>query len=351
MLDFETICREFRGLVDRRRDLITFLGTAFAAMSLFLENVFDGKLPPSLAILQQNVFAFYAFVLMFISLILALRFARLHGGMVMNGMMFAQLMTQQEFTKKGDPHRASRHNHTGVSYLQYLMVALIAAFSLFVLTSAFQVWPLFGLMASASLFLLLVGYYFWARAQAISFAWQKIRTSTCGPVDENTWRDHISESLHQSNQGLLSELAFAGLMVFSCFGAISGMGKIEASQLDVGKESVILFGPTLYAGLMLLVCVLESLMYIRLRTAIGQFSLLLDPTDRPFRLFKLTDSFLGYLILVFLACISLHVFLNTFSSLRALGQSNIMVIDGGLFVALIALQQWNLYLAGRKAGH
>ena len=36
MIDFTTVTREFRSLVDRRRELQTFLGSGFAAMSLIL---------------------------------------------------------------------------------------------------------------------------------------------------------------------------------------------------------------------------------------------------------------------------------------------------------------------------
>src|ERR1700730_14430327 len=106
MIDFTTVSREFRGLVERRRELFTFLGSVFAAMGLFLQNTLQGGLPASLGQIQQHVFAFYALMLMVLSLILALRMATLHGGMVLNGILYARLMQEQDFTRKGNPLRA-----------------------------------------------------------------------------------------------------------------------------------------------------------------------------------------------------------------------------------------------------
>src|SRR3954466_7750944 len=131
MIDFTTVTREFRSLVDRRRDLQTFLGSGFAAMSVFLGNVLEGKMPPTLRSVQEHVFAFYAFVLLVLTLILSLRLARLHGGMVLNGVLYARLM--QASDGRGDPVRAARHNVLGVSFLQFVLVDLIAGFAAVIL--------------------------------------------------------------------------------------------------------------------------------------------------------------------------------------------------------------------------
>src|SRR6516225_8102328 len=88
MIEFSPVTHEFRSLVERRRELSTFLGSAFAALGLFLHNSLQGGLPDSLKAIQQHLFADYAFALMVISLILALRMAKLHGGMVLNGILY-----------------------------------------------------------------------------------------------------------------------------------------------------------------------------------------------------------------------------------------------------------------------
>ena len=140
MIDFTTVSREFRSLVDRRRDLQTFLGSGFAAMSVFLGNVLEGKMPPTLRSVQEHVFAFYALVLLVLSLILSLRLARLHGGMVLNGVLYARLI--QASGGHGDPRRAARHNLLGVSFLQFVLVDLIAGFSMAVLMLSLDQKPL-----------------------------------------------------------------------------------------------------------------------------------------------------------------------------------------------------------------
>ena len=60
MIDFTTVTREFRSLVHRRRMLMTFLGSVFAATGVFLHNVLRGNLPRDLQPIQRYIFAFYA---------------------------------------------------------------------------------------------------------------------------------------------------------------------------------------------------------------------------------------------------------------------------------------------------
>ena len=129
MIDFQTVTKEFRSLITRRQELITFLGSVFAASGVFLENTLQGSLPESLANIKEHIFFVYAMMLVVPSLILALRMARLHAGMTLNGMLYAKLMEDQTFTKKGNVEKASRHNVVGVSYIQFLLADFLAAFS------------------------------------------------------------------------------------------------------------------------------------------------------------------------------------------------------------------------------
>ena len=79
MIDFQTVTKEFRSLIARRQELITFLGSVFAASGVFLENTLQGSLPESLSSIEEHIFFFYAVMIMVPSLILALRMARLHA--------------------------------------------------------------------------------------------------------------------------------------------------------------------------------------------------------------------------------------------------------------------------------
>ena len=344
MIDFTTVTREFRSLVDRRRDIQTFLGSGFAAMSVFLANVLEGKLPPTLRALQEHVFAFYAFVLLVLSLILSLRLARLHGGMVLNGVLYARLMQVSE--GRGDPERAARHNVLGVSFLQFVLVDLIAGYSAVILLLSLNQQLPIALAGGAAVFVLWMLLYFRFHRNAGRFAREMARTAEVGPVPPGEWREHVSLSLAQANHGLITEIAFAGLMVFSGFGALSSLGKIEADRTDLTPEFVKAQGPLWFAGLMAVTCLFELVISLRIRVAIGRFSLQLDPTDRPFRPLRLTDSLLGYLLLAFLFAVSLHVLL-----LQIVGDVKleaIVGIDVVAFVVAVLVEQVTLVLAGRK---
>src|SRR5512145_3375984 len=129
MIDYTSVSREFRSLVSRRRELQTFLGSVFAALGIFLQNLLQGNLPSALDSIQAHGFAFYATLLLIPSLVVALRMAKLHGGLMINGILYARLMQEQNFTRKGDPQRSARLNVFGVSFLQFILVNLIAGFA------------------------------------------------------------------------------------------------------------------------------------------------------------------------------------------------------------------------------
>jgi hypothetical protein len=349
MIDFTTVTREFRSLVDRRRELQTFLGSGFAAMSLVLVNVLQGKLPPSLRAIQEHLFAFYALVLMVLSLILALRMARLHGGMVLNGVLYAKLMQGQDFTRKPDVERAGRHNLLGVSFVQFVLVDLIAAFSAAILAASLGRSLAVAIGVGAAVFVIWTLVYFRFHGKAARFAREKIAAEPEGVVRIEEWREHVSLSMQQANHGLIGEIAFAGLIVFSCFGAMSSLGKIEAQGTDLAVEMVRERGPVWFAGLMVVVCLFELLIYLRVRVAIGRFSLQLDPTDRPFRPLRLTDSLLGYMLLAFLFAVSLHVLLVQLLPDTELKTSIALGIDAAAFAVAVVAEQITLVIAGRKA--
>ena len=130
MIEFTAVSREIRSLVARRRELLTFLGSVFAALGIFLQNTLHGELPRSLLGLEEHVFATYAFMLMVPSLIMALRLARMHGGMVINGILFARLSQEHsETAKPGAEENAARLNLFGLSFLMFLLASFLAAFS------------------------------------------------------------------------------------------------------------------------------------------------------------------------------------------------------------------------------
>ena len=307
MFDFTTVCREFRGLVERRREVFMFLGTAFAALGLFLQNALQGGLPPSMAAISDHLFAFYAAVLMILSLILSLRMAKLHSGIVINGIFFAHLMQKQNFTGKPNIERSGRHNFFSVSFLQFVLVNLISAFSTTILLFSLHVMPTIALLSGAGIFLLWLLLYLYFHMTGKRYAIQRITGDESPTPTHEEWEDHISQCLQQSTQALLAEVAFAGLMVFSAFEALSGLGQIKAGKLEFAAEDVLLFGPIAFTIFMVTVCTFQLVIYIRTYVAIGKFCLSLDPNDRPYRPLQLSDSFLGYVTLAALFAVSFHM--------------------------------------------
>jgi hypothetical protein len=200
--------------------------------------------------------------------------------------------------------------------------------------------------AGEAVFVLWLLLYWMFHHKAARFALEKAHTDQVGPVPTHDWREHVSLSLSQANHGLITEIAFAGLMVFSGFGALSSLGKIEADNTDLASEFVKANGALWFTGMMIVTCLLELIIYLRVRVAIGRFSLQLDPTDRPFRPLRLTDSLLGYMLLAFLFAVSLHVFLVQFELGKRL--ELILAIDAAAFGAAVLVEQATLVVEGRR---
>src|SRR5579885_1819221 len=132
MIEFTAVSREIRSVLSRRRELLTFLGSVFAALGIFLQNLLGGSLPESLKSLERHTFAAYALLLLVPALLLALRLAKLNAGMTLNGILYARLMQEQGFTDKAGPdatRRAGRVNVFGVSFLMFVLADLLAGFA------------------------------------------------------------------------------------------------------------------------------------------------------------------------------------------------------------------------------
>jgi hypothetical protein len=348
MIDFTTVTREFRSLVHRRRHLLTFLGSTFAGTGIFLQNVLHGGLPASMKGIGSHIFAYYTVFLLVPSLVLALRMAKLHAGMVLNGILYSRLMQEQTFTRPGDPRRAARHNFLSVAFLQFLLTDLIAGFSAAILGLAVAL-PLGGAVAlGVGVFLACMALYFRFHHQAVAFAFRKIETDTCGPFDQPAWREHVSTSLEDANTSMLADLGFVGLMVFSVFEKLSGLNEIKLEHSDLASADVQRYGPLVFASLLLVTCVIGLFVHLRVRVAIGMFSIQLDPTDRPFRPLRLTDSLLGYLLLAFLFAVSVHVLLLVLLPELETAMPVLLGMDAGALILAVLIEQATLVIAGRR---
>jgi hypothetical protein len=346
MIEFPTVTKEIRSLISRRQELNTFLGSVFVATGIFLQNGLGGNLPSSLADIEVHLFGFYAVMLMVPSLILALRIARLHGGMVLNGVLYARLMQDQDFTTKGNVERAAAHNVFGVSFLQFLLADFIAAFSASVMALSLGGPGRAALSAGAAVFLVWLALYFQFHRRSVSIARRMIATEACGSASREDWEAHVSASLHDANHELIGIIGFVGLITFSVFEVISGLGQIKTNHLPVLQANHIrLYGPGAYTLLMLVTCLMGVLTYLRVRVAVGRFSLELDPNDRPFRPLVLTDSLLGYFLLAFFLAVSVHLSLVQLA--LGLEMATVLVIDIATLAIAVVTEQATLVVAGR----
>lgn len=350
MIDFTTVSREIQSLLGRRRELLTLLGSIFAGLGIFLQNVLQGNLPPALQTLEEHIFAFVALVLMVTSLVLSLRMARLHAGMVYNGILYARLTQGATFPlRKKTPQRAAEHNFAGASFLQIVLMTLLAGFSTAVLVLALGGRGVLAIAAGAAVVLAWLGLHFTFHLGAARAALKRAREQELRPFDRNEWEAHTSASLEGTNLDLLAAIGFVGLMMFSSLETLSALGSIHLhAAADLPLDGIVKAGPSIYTGLMVAVCLIQAVIYVRLQVAQGLFSLDLDPTDRPFKPLKLTDSLLGYILLAFLLAVSVHLLLVALEPKRWEFEQ-LLKVDAAVVAAAVVVQQLVLTRAGLKS--
>jgi hypothetical protein len=342
-LDFGHVSREIRSLVSRRRELMLFLASLFAAVSIYLENILEGKLPPALEALEENAFLTYSVAMLAPAVLISLRLAKLHAGMIINGAFYAKIL--RETSRPGaDPARAARLNWGGVSTQLFLLTALIAALEAALLLLALANRPLFAVAAGAGTFAVLLMAFLRFHRQAAAFALARCAAATVEPVDPEEVEDHFSGSLEDCNHDMLAAISFVGLILFAACESLSGLGTISARRTEIASADVLAFAPAVYGALVTVTSLIGVVMYLRLALAAGKFSLELDPTDRPFRPLKLTDSLLGYLLLAFLLTVSTHLLcFPAFHNSRALWG-----IDAAVLALAVLAYPLTIHQAARR---
>jgi hypothetical protein len=352
MIDFTAVSREIRSVLARRRELLTFLGSVFAALGIFLQNLLGGHLPPPMRELEQHTFAAYAVLLLVPSLLLALRLARLNAGMTLNGILYARLMQEQTFMDRPGPDALSRAagvNVFGVSFLMFVLADMLASFAAALLDLALHQTPAWTApLVGAAAFVAGMLTYLYFHRQAATFALGRAERDACRTFGRESWEEHSADSLRDANHDMITILALVGLIVFSAFEGLSGLGK-ATRDTDLTSQDVQNYGPIAYGLLMMVTCFFGLVTYIRLRMAVGTRSLQIDPTDRPFRPLRLTDSLLGYMLLAFLFVVSLHFCLIALHAQLFPGREEprLLLVDAAVFVLAVAAEQTSLVIAGR----
>lgn len=304
-LDFTLVAGEIRSLVGRRRALLTFLGSTFAALGLFMQNVLQGNLPPSLRPLEAHLFAFYGLFLLVPALVLSLRMAKLHAGMTLHGVLYERLLQERDFAP-GLPARAARHNFLGAGFLVFVQSAGLTALAATLTAIALGLSPVpSALLGALTLSLVIAAYLRW-HAIAAREGLARAQGARCAPYDRDEWQAHVAASLDDANQDMLAVLGFVALLVFSTFEGLSNLGRIEA-HAELPAEAIATQGPLVFCLVPVVSGLLGLVVLLRLRVAQGRFSLQLDPSDAAFRPLRLTDAFLGYLLTAFLVGVALFV--------------------------------------------
>ncbi|KOR33481.1 hypothetical protein TI05_00765 [Achromatium sp. WMS3] len=334
VLDFSVVTREIRSIIVRRRELMVFLGSLFVALSLFLDNLLHGSLPPALASIGQQAFFNYSIMLLVPSLLIALRIMRLHNGMTINGVFYSQILSKHG-DAFADPLRASKLNWTGISTNLFLLTVLNVVLAAVLFTLTFQSGWIIAILIGIGFGIALLTIFLYNHHRAKHFALKHIKQATIEPINSEAVEDHNAQSLQDANQDMIGITAFAGLILFSVLESLSGLGDVTYNG-DIAVSDVINFGPLIYINLALVTTILGALMYRRLAVAAGELSLKLDPTDDPFQPLNLTDTFFGYLMICALFGISLHLLIFMLNSANWW----IEILANILMISLYPLRMW-----------
>jgi hypothetical protein len=314
LIRFSYVSREIRSIVARRREILIFLASLFAAVGIYLQNLSLETLPDGLAMLREQALLTYALVVGIPSFLLALRIARLHGGMVINGLFYRALL------RKSLTHRL---NLAGISTQMFVLSAIITAWAVWLFISGLGVNSWFSALIGLLAFLLLIGIFYRTDVESARFALTNLEQASLDHFEnEEEIIEHQALSLQDANQDMLALLTFSGLMLFAVLQTFSGFGEAKILPPHFAQETLAFS----YLVLGLLVIFLCIIMYLRLVLSVGQFALALNPADKPFSPWRLSDSFLGYLLLGFFAVIPAHLLLYSWLNATTWGVSALLLL-------------------------
>jgi hypothetical protein len=240
------------------------------------------------------------------SVIIVLRIMKLHSGMTINGVFYHHILATNG-DKSSDPIKASRLNWSGVSTGLFLLTVLDASLAAVLFALSLHLVWIQAVSIGVGCMIVLIAVFMRNHKRAAHFAMSKIKQVVVEKLTSEELEIHLSQSLQDANQDMIAITAFVGLILFSVMENLSGLGSIQNYQGDITVTDILNFGPTVYATLALITAIVGTWTYRRLAVAAGELSLKLDPTDDPFNVLKMTDTFLGYLMLCTLFGIALHL--------------------------------------------
>ena len=348
MITFAQVSAEFRGLVERRRRHLSFLFSTMAAYSILADGALHGRLPKPIVAISGVILNVGAVSLMFLCFTTALREARIHKGLAYNGHLFQALSRVAGAEAWNSRNRPWRFNPFGVSATLFA-ISLLSGLGLLAFNCAVVGLGWAGTMAAMVATAACGGAYFWAQHSAgTEVAAMKLRAGRKLEHNRLAWRAHVAASIDDAHRDMLELIGLAGLVAFSGFQLLSGLG--DAKVISVGylqfsrvEESA----PIWLSGYMVVITGLTIVSYVRLRFAVGLFSRALDPSDRPFRASNIDDSFYGFLILLSLIGLDLVLFLASAAS--SVSDRRRTIVVALIALAIIVCERFAMGIVGRRA--
>jgi ADP-ribose pyrophosphatase len=316
-------------LVARRRAVIVLFCSIYAFMSVYLDEIFKGVSPRAIEALGPAPLAVYMLFLAALGVICTLRLSRIHYGMTLNGCYCSAV-------EHGDIHHpdveaAKTLNKRGVSTLHMLLAAFSASVAMAVavalLGGRIEIAVIAGL-------LLFGGLWQFFRSQchqrAVAKATRDLESwkSSLPAVQTRDRRRHDVLTLDMCQHDMLAIVSSIGLLLFSLLQTMShfqpeNVAAARAAAQDANHlaltENARRLSVVLYSMGVVIAAACGIGAYVRLRGAVARHSERLNQNDYRVHVATITDSFLGYLLLVTFTVLAVHASLITLT-VDALGQ-------------------------------
>ncbi len=296
-IDFRAASFEYLRLVARRRDLMAFLGSCVAGLSILFTTAASDGLPTPLHFLRPHLLNLALAALALLSVVICARELRLRVAMRVHIRLVDECC------------RASRRAPVRVHYAEFLPGAgqsdvvdelispsgvLIAGAGLTGVGSLALVMARWGGHPSFSVLGVLLFGAFFVRMYSIHRAWanqryDELRDDLAAQVSADQYNEYLHTALAEVHHDLAGLLLLNGGFAFSIMQVIVGIST-DAARTLTGSESQLLAVRALLLGTGLAVSATAFAAQCRLRFTLGKYSIMRYRKDRAFEWTRITDS-------------------------------------------------------------
>ena len=316
------ITDEIVGLVARRRAVIVLFCSIYAFMSVYLDQMFKGSPPRAIeALCFLGPLTIYMLFLALLGAICTLRLSRIHYGMTLNGCYCAAV-------EHGDIHHpdvesAKKLNMRGVSTLHVLLTAFSASVATAAVVGQWRgsAWAggIAGLLVLVGLWL---HFKYRCHLRAVAKAERDLENwkNSLPAVQTRDRRRHDVLTLDMCQHDMLAIVSSIGLLLFSLLQTMShfqpeNVAEARAAAQDAGhlvlSEGARRWSVALYSAGVVFASACGIGAYVRLRGAVARHSQRLNQNDHRAHVATLTDSALGYVLLIGFTVLAVHASLVT----------------------------------------